>query len=146
MTIVIDASVIISALINPNGKEAAYIFNYSDKLDFVAPELVHQEIAAKSSRIIKSSHLTARTLQMASDMIVQNISIFSVSKYDQDILNLAQQLTDDIDPKDAQYIALTILLEGLFWTGDLKLLRGLRRKEFNYIITTLDLQQIIKGL
>ena len=47
MTIIIDANIIISALINPNGKEAVFILNYSDKVDFVAPDLIYKEVVSK---------------------------------------------------------------------------------------------------
>jgi predicted nucleic acid-binding protein len=146
MTIIIDASVIISALINPNGKEAVLILNYSDKVDFVAPDLIYKEVVSKKSKILRSSHHTEETLQTSLELITNNISIFSVSKYDPNILKVAQELTSGIDENDVQYIALTILLEGLFWTGDLRLLRGLKRKDFSHIITTLDFEQILKGV
>ncbi len=146
MTIIIDASIIISALINPNGKEAVLILNYSGKVDFVAPDLMYKEVISKKSKIIKFSHHTESTLQTSLELITNNISVFSVSKYDADILKVAQQLTSDIDENDVQYIALTILLEGLFWTGDLRLLRGIKRKGFSHIITTSDFEQIVKGL
>ena len=146
MTVIIDANIIISALINPNGKEAVFILNYSDKVDFVAPDLIYKEVVSKKSKILKSSHHTEETLQTSLELITNNISVFSVSKYDPSILKVARELTSGIDENDVQYIALTILLEGLFWTGDLRLLRGLKRKGFKHIITTSDFEQIIKGL
>jgi predicted nucleic acid-binding protein len=146
MTIIVDASVIISTLINPFGKEAAFLFDYAEKIDFVAPDLMYAEVFSKKSKIINSSHHTETSFKGSLELITLNFSIFSIAKYDPNILKLAEQLTYSIDKKDTQYIALTILLEGLFWTGDLKLLRGLKRKGFNNIITTLDFQNILKGL
>jgi predicted nucleic acid-binding protein len=146
MTIIVDASIIISALFNPAGKEAAFIFDYAEKLDFVAPDLMYKEVLSKKNKIIDNSHHTETTFVESVELLTTNISIFSIYKYDPEILKVAEQLTYSIDKKDTQYIALTILLEGLFWTGDLKLLRGLKRKGFNQIITTLDFLQIIKGL
>jgi predicted nucleic acid-binding protein len=146
MTIIVDASIIISALINPSGKEAALIFDYAEKVDFVAPDLMYDEVFSKKNKIINSSHHTEISLKESIELITLNLSIFSIAKYDLNILKLAEQLTYSIDKKDTQYVALTILLEGLFWTGDLKLLRGLKRKGFNNIITTLNFQNILKGL
>lgn len=146
MTIIVDASIIISALINPSGKEASFIFNYHEKVDFVAPELVFTEVVSKKNKIISISHHTESSIAESILLLETIISIFDVEKYHPDILKVAEQLTYSIDKKDTQYIALTILLEGLFWTGDLKLLRGLKRKDFNQIITTLDFEQILKGL
>ena len=50
MTVIIDANIIISALINPNGKEAVCIFDYADKIDFVAPDLIFREVQSKKTR------------------------------------------------------------------------------------------------
>ncbi len=39
-------------------------------------------------------------------------------------------LVKDLDPKDMLFVALTIELDGLLWTGDLKLRTGLAAKGF----------------
>lgn len=146
MTIIIDANIIISALINPNGKEAALIFDYTHKVDFAAPGLLFREVQSKKNKIISTSHLTGSSFDQSLELISTAFSIYDVARYNPDILKVAEQLTYSIDEKDTQYIALTILLEGLLWTGDLKLLSGLKRKGFNQIITTTDFHQILKGL
>lgn len=146
MTIIVDASIIISVLINPAGKEAAFIFDYADKVDFIAPDLIYKEVASKKNKIIAGSHLNESSLEQSLLLIYTTFSVISVEKYQPDILKVAEQLTYSIDKKDTQYIALTILMEGLFWTGDLKLLRGLKRKGFNQIITTADFERILKGI
>ena len=146
MTIIIDAGIIISALINPAGKEAAIIFDYADKVDFVAPDLLYEEVLSKKNKIITNSHLNEASFEQSLLLITDTISVFSVEKYSPDILRVAIDLTYSVDKKDTQYIALTILLESLFWTGDPKLLRGLKRKGFPHIITTLDFEQILKGI
>lgn len=146
MTIIIDASIIISALIKPAGKEAAIIFDYAHKVDFVALYLMYDEVLLKKNKIIANSHLNEASFEQSLLLITDTISVFSVEKYSPDILRVASDLTYSVHKKDTQYIALTILLESLFWTGDLKLLRGLKRKGFLHIITTLDFEQILKGI
>lgn len=141
-----DANIIISALIHPAGKEASLIFDYAHIVDFAAPDFIYNEILPKRNKIIAGSHHTENTLDESLQLIIDKISVFSVEKYETAVLNFAAVLTFSIDKKDTQYIALTIFLEGLLWTGDLKLLRGLKRKGFTHIITTLDFVQIIKGL
>ena len=79
-------------------------------------------------------------------LLFEPITVLSVDKFHPDILKVAEELTYSIDKKDTQYVVLTIFLEGLLWTGDLKLLRALKRKGFNQIITTSDFEQILKGI
>ena len=62
------------------------------------------------------------------------------------IFKKAFDLTKIIDTKDTIYIALAISFDALFWTGDLKLLRALKRKGYNQIITSSDFGLILKGL
>ena len=59
------------------------------------------------------------------------ITVLSVDKFHPNILKVAEELTYSIDKKDTQYVAVTIFLEGLLWTGDLKLLRAFKRKNLN---------------
>jgi predicted nucleic acid-binding protein len=59
---------------------------------------------------------------------------------------VAIQIVEKIDPKDAIYIAISLALDALIWTGDLKLYKALRKKRFKNIITTTDLKRILKGI
>jgi predicted nucleic acid-binding protein len=42
----------------------------------------------------------------------------------------AHRLCHDIDPTDTPHIALTLTLDGRLWTGDRRLMEGLKRKGF----------------
>jgi predicted nucleic acid-binding protein len=44
---------------------------------------------------------------------------------------------------DLPFVALTVYLEGLLWTGDFKLLNGLRAKGFTNCITTEELIKLL---
>ncbi|MFM9950451.1 MAG: PIN domain-containing protein [Saprospiraceae bacterium] len=57
----------------------------------------------------------------------------------------AVPLVRDIDMDDLPFVALTSYLEGLLWTGDIKLLNGLRAKGFQRCITTEDLLALLSS-
>jgi len=42
------------------------------------------------------------------------------------------ELCKDIDEKDFAYLALSLELDGRLWTGDKKLINGLRAKGFDH--------------
>jgi predicted nucleic acid-binding protein len=52
------------------------------------------------------------------------------------------EMTSDIDEKDTPFVALAIDLEGALWTGDKKLIKGLRSRGVKWTLTTEELDQV----
>ena len=52
------------------------------------------------------------------------------------------ELTSDVDEKDTPFVSLAIDLEGSLWTGDKKLIKGLRSKGVELTLTTEELDQV----
>jgi predicted nucleic acid-binding protein len=51
----------------------------------------------------------------------------------------AYKLCADIDEKDTPFVALSIELAVPLWTNDKKLVKGLKKKSFNNLLTTEEL-------
>lgn len=47
-----------------------------------------------------------------------------------------EKLVEGIDDYDAPFMALSLALKAPLWTGDKKLINGLKRKEYNFILDT----------
>lgn len=146
MTIIVDANIILSAIINPYSPIAQLLFSTNLKVDFVLPEFALQEISIHKNRICEKSNISAKIFGKTLEGILNNLLIFSDELVDSKTSAKAIKLATEIDMKDAIYVSFSLALDALFWTGDLKLFRGLRRKGFDNIITTKELQQIIQGL
>jgi len=54
----------------------------------------------------------------------------------------AEELTKDIDPDDVLFVGLSIQYHCKLWSGDKKLIQGLRQKNYHQIITTDQLFQL----
>lgn len=54
----------------------------------------------------------------------------------------AAELVSDVDPDDALFVALTNHLMANLWTGDKRLLIGLKKKGFSRILTTDEIYEI----
>ncbi len=58
----------------------------------------------------------------------------------------ATALVAGIDERDDHYVALSLQLGFPLWTGDLKLLRGLRGRKFTSVLTTDEVRKLlVKG-
>jgi predicted nucleic acid-binding protein len=146
MTIVIDANILLSAIINPYGPIPKLIFLYNSKIDFVIPQFAVTELELHKFRICKKSRIPLSHFEGLWKDLISRLLVLSSENIDAETIVNAQQLASNIDEKDSIYIAYTLALNALLWTGDLKLYKGLRRKKFNKIVTTAELSRIIKGL
>jgi predicted nucleic acid-binding protein len=57
-------------------------------------------------------------------------------------LSTAINLVANIDENDALFVALNNRLSGFLWTGDKRLINGLRKKDYQNLITTDELFEI----
>ena len=146
MVVVIDANLLISAALTPRGIIADFIFSNSYKVQFIAPTFILAETKVNEIRICAKNKIDISDFRQNLQFVLSKILLIDDDEISNTIFKKAFDLTKIIDPKDTIYLALAISFDALFWTGDLKLLRALKRKGYNQIITTSDLELILKGL
>jgi predicted nucleic acid-binding protein len=74
-------------------------------------------------------------------MLLKKIELIDLETIRPISWNNARELTGNVDEFDALFIALSLELEAQLWTGDKKLIMGLKTKGIEWI---LDTNQIIK--
>lgn len=146
MIVVVDANIIVSAIINPQGNIPYILFNASSKIEFVVPQFIMEEIALNQSKIINTAKIPKSVFSSRYNAIQENLLLFSDDLIDEESLQYALSLTKHIDEKDTIYVAFAIALDGLFWTGDIKLKNGLAKRGFMHAVSTKQLTEIIKGI
>ena len=146
MVVVIDANLLISAALTPRGIIADFIFSNLYKVQFIAPAFILAETKANEIRICAKNKIDISDFRQNLQFVLSKIMLIDDDEISDTIFKKAFDLTKIIDTKDTIYIALAISFDALFWTGDLKLLRALKRKGYNQIITTSDFGLILKGL
>jgi predicted nucleic acid-binding protein len=82
----------------------------------------------KICKISKHSH--DEILEILYELI-RHIEFYDENVISVDALQKSWLLVKDVDPKDMLFVALTIEMNGLLWTGDTKLRLGLEEKGFN---------------
>lgn len=146
MIIIVDTNVIISACLNKQSDLFRLLKSYNQKINFVLPEYALEEINNHKMRVCYKSKVDLDLFNENLFNLVHFMNLLSYKELNREIITKAHELTSDIDKKDTIFVAFSLALDALIWTGDLKLYKALRRMSFNNIITTKELKQIIKGI
>ena len=146
MIIIIDANIILSGIINPYGIIASLLIQEHPGIDFVTPEFTLTEIRLHKKRICTKQKIQAAEFDILLDKFLANIALFSNDSVTKEIYRQAEEITSLIDTNDTWYIAFAIALDGILWTGDLKLHYALRKQQFYKSIITAEFNSILKGL
>jgi len=127
--IVIDTKIIFSALVNVNSKIATFLLDSSNTL--IMPKAGFVELFRhKESICAVSKHLEDEILENLYKLI-QNIEFFDENSISTSTLQDAWELVNDSDPKEMMFVASTLEVKGLLWTGDSKLRKKLKNKGFD---------------
>ena len=127
--IIVDTNIIFSALVNKNSKISSFLLSPTHPL--VMPKYGFVELFKHKEKISKvSKHSSDEILEMLYELI-RRIDFFDENAISVDALQKSWSLVKDVDPKDMLFVALTIEMNGLLWTGDVKLRSGLLLKGFD---------------
>ena len=128
MDLVIDANIIISALIAPLSKTQSLMF--SEELTLFAPEFLGEEIKKHEAEICAKANLSLEEFKIALDILCSRIKFIPFHDF-QNCSNLARKISPD--PDDTEYIALALNLKCSVWSNDKELKK---QTEVNILNTT----------
>ena len=131
MKIIVDSNIIFSSLVNQLSSISDVLFR--KEYDFIMPKYAYIELFKYKERIIHFSRHNEEEILEILYKLLKNINIFDENLITPNALREAYRLVKDIDERDIIFVALTIELDGLLWTGDKKLITGLQKKKFNKI-------------
>ncbi len=142
MKVIIDTNILISSIINPKGKELDIILIYKYLLDKYSCYSSFIELFKYKNKLIKASRLEENDLLEVIYRVIKKIKFISEEQILDKNWKKAISIAKDIDEYDTPFVALAIELNGLLWTGDKKLIKWLKNKYFNEIITTNEIIKI----
>lgn len=117
MLLVVDANVVFSALIRSGLPLKALRLNSQvNKFEFVAPDLMFEEINGNWNRILSLTSLTEQELNKTLELIKEQIKPVSFSEFAK-LLPVAEELNF----KDSPYLALALKLVCPIFSGDKEL-------------------------
>ncbi|RDC65639.1 PIN domain-containing protein [Adhaeribacter pallidiroseus] len=95
---------------------------------------------------MKASKLTESQFSQSSYRIFTSIELISEEVISTSSWKKALEFTASIDEDDTPFVALALEINGLLWTGDKKLLKGLTEKGLQNVLSTQDLFQLRRKL
>lgn len=126
---IVDTNIIFSALIPIESKIRSCLID--SNYQFYCPNYVIYEIYAHKEKMIKHSKLSATDFYILMSRIIDFIRFIPSSLVSYENKKKAFELCFDIDENDVPFIALSLELDIPLWTGDNKLISGLKEKGFN---------------
>ena len=114
MKLVVDANVVISALIADSKTRELVV---TLKPELLTPEVIHGEIGNHEALIIEKSGMDADRVQQFIDLLFRYIETVPASEF-YPYIEEAEEAIGDIDPDDVLYVACALAREAGVWSDD----------------------------
>lgn len=142
MKVIVDTNIIFSALLNSNGTIGDLLFNSKKHFEFYSCSYMRYEIQKHWAKLLKISKLTEEELQTSYRQVLLNLKFINEEIIPIETWLFAEQLVQDIDLDDTDFVALTKFLKGKLWTGDKELYNGLKLLNFKNVVNTTELLEM----
>ena len=139
MKIIVDANIVFSGILNSNGKIGDLLINSQKQIEFIAPDFLRVEIRKHHHKLSKISGLTIEDVRESESQICKDITFISEEQIKPSAWISALDLVNEIDPKDAHYVAYSKHFKCKIWSSDKVLKKGLEKKGFTNFISTDEL-------
>lgn len=140
MKVVVDTNILFSGLITPFGKIADLIINPKYSFEKFCCHYTLIELFKYQPKIMELSKQTPENIGQILYGFLNKITFINEGQLSKNFIEQAYQITKNIDEKDIPFVALTLAIPNSFlWTGDKKLINGLRNQDFQYCISTEEL-------
>ncbi|MBU0906799.1 MAG: DNA-binding protein [Nanoarchaeota archaeon] len=113
MKLIVDANIMISALVNFKGKTRALIF--LDELELLAPEFLISEIEEHKNEIAEKTKISYEELTIALNLTFSRIKLIPFEEFSE-FIQKAKEVCPD--PDDEEYLALALSKNLPIWSDD----------------------------
>lgn len=146
MKIVVDSNVVFSAILNQSGKIGQLLIFSRRHFDFYAPNLLKTEIKRHKDKILEISGLSEDEFDNLREEVFECINFVSEEQIPYKFWHEAIPIVREVDMDDIAFVALSEYIDARLWTGDKRLLDGLKGKGSPRGISTDELYQLLIDL
>ncbi|MEQ8474012.1 MAG: PIN domain-containing protein [Marinoscillum sp.] len=136
--------IVFSAILNSNGLIGELLFNSEDQFEFYSSEFIIYELAKYKTKLQSLTKMSEEKIDLSIHQTLKNINLISPEAISESYWKRAYELASDVDEDDTPFLATAIGIEAAIWTGDKKLINGLRAKGFHDIYSTAELYELRK--
>ncbi|MEQ8364392.1 MAG: putative toxin-antitoxin system toxin component, PIN family [Cyclobacteriaceae bacterium] len=141
---VVDTNIVFSAILNSNGLIGELLFNSEDQFEFYSYEIIIDELTKYKAKLQALTKMPKEKIEVAIHQVLKNIILLSSEAISETYLKRVYELAAVVDEDDTPFLATAISIEASIWTGDKKLINGLRTKGFQDIYSTAELYELRK--
>ena len=146
MRVVVDTNIAFSAILNSNSRISKIILQPKSKLNFYSTDQLMTELVEHWNKLKKLSKYSEIDLHKAVNLITSRINFINVELIPKSLFLKSEKLTSNIDVDDTEFVALTEHIRGKLWTGDKELAKGLRKLQWDKLISTEELLKEIRRI
>ena len=140
MIVISDSNIIFSCFYTPNGVIASILKNKKNKLQFIAPSFLLEEVKEHLPEIMKDNLLTKRKANALLKEFTQNITFYELKDIKKQNRDKASKIAKNRDPDDYLFIALHFEKGHKIWTCDNILSKRLKEMGYDICISTQELK------
>jgi predicted nucleic acid-binding protein len=129
--VIVDANIAFKCLVTGRGELRERI-GPGGHPQLFTPRFLFVELFKHKERLIRASGLPEEDLLAGLHTLLNQLTFVNEADISTEVWIGAFRLCKEIDAKDTPYAALTLHLNGLFWTEDHELKTALRERGFNY--------------
>jgi predicted nucleic acid-binding protein len=146
MKIVVDINLVFSAILNTQSNIGELILNSNNIFQFWSCHFLLEEINKHWKKLREISQLEEENLLESYRLINYNIKYIDEGLIPKKYKLTAYELLEDIDLKDIAFVALSEFQKAILWSGDKSLVKGLRTRGYNKVITTNEMKKLRERL
>ena len=118
MTIIVDANIVFSILVNPGSRIGDYFLTNPDNIIFISPNFLKKELEKNKQKVLKITQYEEQDFLDLLELIYSRILFYSMELIPDFIWNQASALMENNDEKDIPYLAFALFFGCQIWTGD----------------------------
>jgi predicted nucleic acid-binding protein len=131
--IVIDTNILFSVLLSERSRIAMLVLDSPAR--FLICETALVEIFRHKEKLMRTTQASEGELIRVYHRLLRKLDLLREDLFSPESWQRAIDLCRDVDPGDSAHVAASLDVNGLLWTGDLKLKRGLEAKGFDRFYT-----------